>query len=77
MHKNVVARCPLGLGQTLTQTLDVDNLAADGGVGDDDGTVFAFPNYEMATNFSCRIYTNESHPDYCGFSFGSGRAIGQ
>ena len=23
----------------------------------------------------CRIYTNEFHPEWCGFSYGSGSAI--
>jgi len=23
----------------------------------------------------CRVYTNEYHPEWCGFSFGSGSAI--
>jgi hypothetical protein len=23
----------------------------------------------------CRIYTNENHPEWCGFNYGSGSAI--
>lgn len=42
---------------------------------DDDGNVYAFPDFEMATGQQCRVYTNEVHPEHCGFSFGSGGAI--
>jgi hypothetical protein len=42
---------------------------------DSDGNVFAFPTYEMSLGESCRVYTNQIHPEWCGFSFGSGRAI--
>ncbi len=42
---------------------------------DDDGNVFAFPAFEMAAGQACRVYTNESHPEWCGFSFGSGQAV--
>jgi hypothetical protein len=42
---------------------------------DDDGRAFSFPSYTIDTNMHCRVYTNEIHPDYCGFSFGSGSAI--
>lgn len=41
----------------------------------DQGQNFRFPDYVLAPGQSCRVYTNESHPETCGFSFGSGRAI--
>jgi hypothetical protein len=33
--------------------------------------VFTFPDYRMQPGQLCRIYTNEQHPEWCGFSFGS------
>ncbi len=42
---------------------------------DDDGNAFKFPSYDMDAGSLCRVYTNEIHPDWCGFSFGSGKAI--
>ena len=42
---------------------------------DTNGNVFYFPSFEMATGQTCRVYTNEYHPDFCGFSYGSSRAI--
>jgi hypothetical protein len=37
--------------------------------------VFTFPNYIMTPGNACRVYTNELHPDYCGFNFGSSSPI--
>jgi hypothetical protein len=37
--------------------------------------IFTFPNYVMQPDEVCRIYTNEVHPESCGFSYGSGSAI--
>jgi hypothetical protein len=31
---------------------------------------FRFPDFILQPNQVCRIYTNENHPDTCGFSFG-------
>lgn len=42
---------------------------------DDAGQDFIFPSFELQPGQSCRIYTNEAHPETCGFSFNSGRAI--
>jgi hypothetical protein len=42
---------------------------------DEANHVFTFPNFVIIPTFSCRIYTNEIHPDWCGFSYGSGSAI--
>jgi uncharacterized repeat protein (TIGR01451 family) len=33
--------------------------------------VFTFPDYAIQPGQLCRIYTNEHHPEWCGFSFGS------
>lgn len=38
--------------------------------------VFYFPEYVMQPGQVCRVYTDEIHPDTCGFSFGfNGSAI--
>lgn len=37
--------------------------------------IYTFPNFVMAPSQTCRIYTNEIHPDSCGFSYGSASAI--
>ncbi|MCB8980705.1 MAG: thermonuclease family protein [Ardenticatenaceae bacterium] len=39
------------------------------------GQDFTFPGFDLQPGQSCRVYTNEYHPDTCGFSFGSGQAI--
>ena len=36
---------------------------------------FTFPSYILQPGKSARVYTNESHPEYGGFSFGYGKAI--
>jgi hypothetical protein len=41
----------------------------------DPGQDFVFPSFDLQAGQSCRVYTNENHPEHCGFSFGSGRAI--
>jgi uncharacterized protein YraI len=41
----------------------------------DPGQNFYFPSFELGPGQTCRVYTNESHPDSGGFSYGSGRAI--
>lgn len=41
----------------------------------DPGQDFGFPGFDLQPGQSCRVYTNEHHPETCGFSFGSGRAI--
>ena len=42
---------------------------------DDPGQDFTFPNFELMPGQICRVYTNEVHTEYCGFSFGRGSAI--
>jgi hypothetical protein len=37
--------------------------------------VFTFPNHLVQPGEVCRIYTNEDHPEWCGFSYGSESAI--
>lgn len=36
---------------------------------------YTFPAYTMAPGESCRIYTDEVHPDWCGLNWGHGQAI--
>ncbi len=40
-----------------------------------EGQDFYFPDYTMVPGEVCRVYTDENHPEYCGFSFGSGQAL--
>ena len=42
---------------------------------DDGNPRFVFPAYTLAPGASIRVYTNEVHAQYGGFSFGSGSAI--
>ncbi|PKO16809.1 MAG: hypothetical protein CVU39_06220 [Chloroflexi bacterium HGW-Chloroflexi-10] len=37
--------------------------------------VYTFPSRFMTPGEECRIYTNQSHPEYCGFNYGSSSAI--
>ena len=37
--------------------------------------VFTFPDFVIQPNQTCRIYTNENHPEWCGFNYESGSAI--
>ena len=41
----------------------------------DPGQDFYFPSFLLDPGQSCRIYTNENHPEYCGFNYGRGSAI--
>jgi beta-lactamase superfamily II metal-dependent hydrolase len=41
----------------------------------DPGQDFYFPSFLINPGQSCRVYTNEFHPEYCGFNFGRGSAI--
>lgn len=41
----------------------------------DGGPVFTFPSYVLNPGVEIRVYTNEIHPEWGGFSFGSGSAI--
>jgi micrococcal nuclease len=42
---------------------------------DDAGQDFWFPAFELQPGQECRVYTNENHPESCGFNFGNGRAL--
>lgn len=37
--------------------------------------VYTFPAFVISPGQSCRIYTNQVHPEWCSFSYGSGSAI--
>jgi hypothetical protein len=37
--------------------------------------VFTFPSFLMAPGQACRVYTNQYHPESCGFTYGSDSAI--
>ena len=37
--------------------------------------VYIFPYFVMAPNQTCRIYTNQNHPEFCSFNYESGQAI--
>jgi len=41
----------------------------------DPGQDFGFPGIDLGPGQECRVYTNEYHPESCGFNFGSGKAI--
>ena len=43
--------------------------------GADGGPAFAFPDVVVNVGETIRVYTNEVHPEYGGFSFGYGKAI--
>jgi hypothetical protein len=42
---------------------------------DEANHVFTFPNFVIYPNQICRVYTNEDHPEWCGFDYHSGSAI--
>lgn len=37
--------------------------------------VYTFPSFVIQPGQECRVYTNENHPEWCGFNYGSGSAI--
>ena len=37
--------------------------------------LYTFPSFVMQPGQVCRVYTNQSHPESCGFNYGSGLAI--
>jgi hypothetical protein len=39
------------------------------------GQDFIFPDFVLEPGQACRVYTNEAHPETCGFSFNSGQAV--
>ena len=38
---------------------------------DEAGNMFRFPDFGIQPQQVCRIYTNESHPEWCGFNYGA------
>jgi hypothetical protein len=39
------------------------------------GPIFEFPGFVMQPGQVCRVYTNEYHPEWCGFNYHSTSAI--
>jgi hypothetical protein len=37
--------------------------------------IYTFPIFVIQPGQVCRIYTNEDHPEWCSFNYGSGSAI--
>ena len=44
-------------------------------LSDNQGHLYTFPAFEIQTQQACRVYTNENHPEACGFNYGSASAI--
>jgi hypothetical protein len=42
---------------------------------DEANHVFTFPSYVIQPNQECRVYTNQDHPESCGFNYHNGAAI--
>ena len=42
---------------------------------DDAQHVFGFPNFVMQSGQVCRVYTDEYHPEFCGFTYRSSSPI--
>jgi len=39
------------------------------------GQTYAFPSVTIAAGQTCRVYTNETHPESCGLSWRRGSAV--
>ena len=37
--------------------------------------VFTFPDFVLAPGQVCRVYTNEDHPQWCGFNWHKGNPV--
>ena len=37
--------------------------------------IFSFPPFVIQPGQTCRVYTNQSHPEWCNFNYGSSSAI--
>ncbi len=44
-------------------------------LSDNQNHVFTFPNFQMQPGATCRVYTNQDHPESCGFNYNSSSAI--
>jgi len=42
---------------------------------DEASHIFTFPSFVIQPGQVCRVYTNQDHPEYCGFNYHSGVAI--
>jgi hypothetical protein len=42
---------------------------------DNQNHVFTFPSFVFQPSQVCRVYTNQDHPEWCGFNYHSGTAI--
>lgn len=42
---------------------------------DNAGHIFTFPSFSLQPAQICRVYTNEDHPEWCGFNYASSSAI--
>jgi hypothetical protein len=42
---------------------------------DDANHIFTFPSFVIQQGQVCRVYTNQDHPESCGFNYHSGSAI--
>lgn len=57
---------------TGSSAVDITNWRIN---ADDPGQDFYFPAFTLQPGQVCRVYTNEIHPETCGFSFGINKAI--
>jgi len=58
------------------QNVDANNVQLGGWtLRDNANHVFVFPNFVMMPGQVCRIYTNQYHPEWCGFSYNNSAAI--
>jgi competence protein ComEC len=61
--------------------VQVENISQQGlplvgwSLRDEVGTVYTFPDFTMEPGRICRVYTNQLHSEWCGFSYGRGSAI--
>jgi hypothetical protein len=44
-------------------------------IQDASATVFTFPTFVIAPGQTCRVYTNEDHPEWCGFNMHRGNPV--
>ena len=42
---------------------------------DDGQRIYRFPSFVMQSGQVCRVYTNEYHPEWCGFNYYSATPI--
>lgn len=56
---------------TTGQAIQLQNWT----LSDASNHVYTFPAFLLQVNQTCRIYTNENHPEWCGFNYSSGTSI--